>query len=749
MYLEKIELQGFKSFAPKTELEFNGQKIRNSRGITAIVGPNGSGKSNIADAVRWVLGEQSIKTLRGKKSEDVIFSGSDKKARLGFAEVSLFLNNEDGSAPIDYSEITITRRLYRNGESEYLVNKNKARLSDILMLLAKANFGQRTYSVIGQGMVDHFLIATPTERKEFFDEAAGVRQFQIKREQTVNKIKNSRDNLNQAEALISEIEPRLRSLTRQVKRLEKREGLEKELKELQLVYYGNLWKDIMEQYDDFREQFEKAEKKRDEKDQEVRAIQKQLGSLEEEDSRSEVFDSFQKEYEELLEEKNKLREKEIILKNKIDLSRRKSSQEISQMPLDEIISQLDSLDSCQDSLIKRLLDVDSLDVLEKLKKEFSLLKENFSKFINRLKNPASKSEDEVDKELVKELDEVEKSLDEVSKKLEKAQENISDFNKKEEKKKGKFFDLQRDFQEKQMDLNQLNNEVNEVKIELARLETRKENLEAEIRQELGGLEQLKKEKQDSSLDEEETLEKIRKLKYQLDLIGGIDPESVEEYKETKERYDFLKGQVDDLNQAIESLEKVIEDLDETIKKQFDVSFKNINEKFEEYFKMLFGGGKADLIKIMEEKKESDEDDEQENLEEKEDFKKKTSKDIKSSFAGIEIQATPPGKKLKNISMLSGGERAMTSIALICAIISNNPSPFVVLDEVDAALDEANSLKFADILEELAKKTQFIIITHNRATMQKADILYGVTMGEDGISKLLGIKLEEGEKFVNR
>ncbi len=278
MYLEKIELQGFKSFAQKTELEFNGKKVKGGRGITAIVGPNGSGKSNIADAVRWVLGEQSMKTLRGKKSEDVIFSGSDTKARLGFAEVSLFLNNEDGSAPIDYSEIVITRRLYRNGESEYLINKNKARLSDILMLLAKANFGQRTYSVIGQGMVDHFLIATPSERKEFFDEAAGVRQFQIKKEQTINKLKRTKDNLRQAEALISEIEPRLRSLTRQVKRLEKREVIEKELKDLQIEYYGNFWRDLMSQHKSFSSKFEEADKKRKEKEDIVTNIQKQLGS---------------------------------------------------------------------------------------------------------------------------------------------------------------------------------------------------------------------------------------------------------------------------------------------------------------------------------------------------------------------------------------------------------------------------------------------------------------------------------------
>ncbi|MCK5504251.1 MAG: AAA family ATPase, partial [Thermodesulfovibrionia bacterium] len=242
MYLQKLGIQGFKSFANKTELEF-------TPGVTAVVGPNGSGKSNVADAVRWVLGEQSLKTLRGKKSGDVIFAGSDKKTRLGFCQVDLHLNNEDRKAPIDYEEIVISRRLYRDGNGEYYINKNKVRLQDILMLLAKSSFGQRSYSIIGQGTIDLFLAATPSQRKEYFDEAAGVRQFQIKKDQAENKLSQTKDNLHQAEMLIQEIEPRLRSLTRQVNRLERREEVKKQLKEIQHKYYGGLWHDLKKQYE--------------------------------------------------------------------------------------------------------------------------------------------------------------------------------------------------------------------------------------------------------------------------------------------------------------------------------------------------------------------------------------------------------------------------------------------------------------------------------------------------------------------
>jgi len=263
---------------------------------------------------------------------------------------------------------------------------------------------------------------------------------------------------------------------------------------------------------------------------------------------------------------------------------------------------------------------------------------------------------------------------------------------------------------------------------------------------------------------------IIKLKRQLELIGGVDPETVKEYQETKERHDFLAGQAADLKKSINSLEKVINDLDDKIQLQFDDAFKSINKEFSKFFKILFDGGKAELLLIKEENKPEEkktETDEQkledfegetvqpgilaalteaeENLSPKRFLKRKTGKVI----TGIDIMATPPGKKVSSINMLSGGERSLASIALICAVISNNPSPFVILDEVDAALDESNSQRFSKIVNDLAHKTQFIVITHNRSTMHQANILYGVTMGEDGVSKLISLKLEEAQKIVRQ
>jgi len=301
--------------------------------------------------------------------------------------------------------------------------------------------------------------------------------------------------------------------------------------------------------------------------------------------------------------------------------------------------------------------------------------------------------------------------------------------------------------------------LNDSKIESTRQETKLEDLEVEIRQNLGGLKEVRDNRHKEEIDRFAVQEKITQLKRQLDLIGGIDPEIEQEYITTKERHDFLSNQVNDLLSTGASLEKVIEELDATIKERFDKEFKVISQKFEEYFKILFSGGVAKIIKVMTDEEDEEiisskqsgattkSDESTENITvvgQKLKRIKFLQKYNATGLAGIEIQATPPGKKIKSIAMLSGGERALTAIALICAIISANPSPFVMLDEVDAALDEANSERLAKILDDLSHKTQFIVITHNRASMLRANVLYGVAMQDDGVSKLLSIKLEEAK-----
>lgn len=909
MYLEKLEIQGFKSFANKNKLVFSGLIDDRKRGLTAVVGPNGSGKSNVADAIRWALGEQSLKTLRGKKSEDVIFSGSDQKSQLGMAEVSLYLNNSEVAKGKDTApesieqesdldqvirscpEIVITRRLYRSGESEYLLNASRVRLTDIQLLLAKANFGQKTYSVIGQGMVENFLNTSAAERKDFFDEATGVKQFQIKRDSALNKLEGSYENLQQVDMLLAEIKPRLKSLTRQVERLNRRSQLETELKSCQLSYYRQLFEEIDTKLNGYNTAYLEKEKVKLEKEKKATKLEEELNKIRQTDKTAEA-NNLQPQLQELYNAKNQLHkelakinaelelgleargafdlswlsakqgelqaekekaEKERIALNASEETRKEkelaadlaelgrelatyneklqtASRQISRQPSKEKSRQ--EINELIEDFLSRLEEISSLEDLMVIKKELSSAREEFSEKIRdflteenseklqeireiqekiiaisekkqaaamELAEERSRSslrqerfkiaqekEARIEKELedvenkiarqktpadIKETEAAKKSLqgkiDSLNEKISELEKEVGKLNRDKEQEKNQIFEYQRHLQNAQTEIGFLVDELNSLKVEATRQETRLEDLENNIRIDGLSLQDIKGHRLDGEmLAPEKAQKKIGELKNQLELIGGIDPETEKEYQETKERYDFLTNQVNDLEAAIKSLEEIIYELDLNIKGRFDSEFKLIAEKFNDYFKILFNGGQAKIAKIMTEDLEKEENKgatapngsaetnagftpaevkiktaSEERLQKIKFLKKHNA----VGLAGIDIQATPPGKKIQTVTMLSGGERALTAIALICAIISANPSPFVVLDEVDAALDEANSERLARILDDLSNKTQFIVITHNRASMRRASILYGVTMESDGVSRLLSVKLDEIKK----
>ncbi len=754
MILQKLDMHGFKSFAEKKQLEFI-QPTTKTRGITAIVGPNGSGKSNVADAIRWVLGEQSTKLLRGKKAEDVIFSGSEKRARSSYAEVVLHFNNESGQMPLDFSEVTIARRIYRDGDSEYLINKKKVRLTDIQMLLAQANFGARTYSVIGQGMIDNILVASPQERKEFFDEAAGVKQFQLKRHQSVIKMQNAKDNLGQAEMLLNEIEPRVRSLSRQVKRLEQREALEEELHALHHQYYGTLWTELQRTIDTKAGELAEFDKQWKAKESTLDEAKKELANLEMEETGSDEFTELQNKYQKMMTERSSLRERELRAKSKMEIAVQVKKQTATAMPLSKIIENVRGLGERQGKAVKTLKAAKDLAAVKKVAPEFESIAGDTTKLADHLERPAPEVEEkkpEVDSMIVAELERVRKEMAALDEKIKTTQRSMNEYNDVEREKKQKFFKLQRGLQDKISAAHALERRLGDMRVELARLETRRDSLEAEMEQELGErAERIRKgiEEGEKSNERPESLRpRIEKLKYNLQLIGGIDPEVMNEYRETNERYEFLSRQVTDLNSAIDDLEKIISELDQTIKGKSETAFRKLNKEFNRYFQILFEGGKAELIQLTAAKNAATELESADEDAEETDSSASSSKQNETYIVGVDITATPPGKKIKHINMLSGGERALTSIALICAIMTSNPSPFVVLDEVDAALDESNADKFASILKQLAERTQFIVITHNRYTMTKSDMLYGVTMREDGTSTLLSINMEDAKSLKN-
>lgn len=874
MYLEKIEIQGFKSFASKTTVLFD-------RGITAVVGPNGSGKSNVADAIRWVMGEQSMKTLRGKRAEDIIFAGTNKKARMGMAEVSLYLNNEDGQMPVEFSQVVITRRMYRDGDGEYLLNKSKVRLFDIQELLAKSGFGQKTYSVIGQGMIDAILRAGPKERQEMFEEAAGVKHFQLKKNISVNKLGRTEDNLDRAGDLLAEITPRRNSLHRQARKAEKKDQVQQDLKVLQQEYFNHQWNQTKQRHQEVRAEIAKFSQREKEISQKIKEIEQGISKAEQnidyqqEDKQREKLDD-------LNNQSNKVREQLAVVKGRIEVEEERDAEvdvrglrqrkeeaeanissyreqvaalkrekeevagslQVVEKQLADIDSQIKKLKkqlqdqqarasqlgdqavkeklqavyNKQSSFLEKLKNCDTLEKLADLREQAATLQTEFTAAlqtvldnqdesgsdVNKIKDVQNKinallsQKEKLDNELnqfnvklaVKEtkINTINESLEArqwemekldkkiaaattgsdkensellelrqqragLEKELQELEKVVADINEKlrqerEQKKeqRQKLFDLEHDYRRQQEELNKVRQDKSAGEIKQAKVDNEKELLLDEIRDNTGAEEytDLLAEFGNNPLTVEESRarelrEQLQKLRQQLIKIGEIDPAVVEEYKECNERFEFLTSQKSDLEEAIKSLSKIIIELDQTIKEKFEVAFKNINQHFQKYFSVLFGGGKAKLVKIkVAARRSATTEGEKEGDDEEETDEEQKMTEI------IDIKATPPGKKLRELSMLSGGERALTSIALLFAIITNNPAPFLVLDEVDAALDESNTGRYADIVASLAEKSQFIVITHNRETMRRSDLLYGVTMEESGVSKLLSVKLDNLE-----
>lgn len=707
MYLRKLEIQGFKSFAKKTVLEFE-------PGITSVVGPNGSGKSNIADSLRWVFGEQSMKLLRSKRAEDVIFAGSDQKARLGAAEIQVTFDNTDRIMPLDYGEVVITRRVFRDGASEYIINGNTVRLLDIEELMAKSGFAHSSYHVIGQGMIDQLILGGPAAVKELLEEASGVKPYYMKRDQTLRKLERTRVNLEQARALIAEIEPRLRSLRRQAKRFEKRADVEAELKTAQALHYGQIFAGLQKQSGEMDKRVSSFEaavgKLTGEIDQLKKDIEKQEGETQ---SGSQAYKKLRDDVNLLHKQKLKLQEEQALLRGKL---RAEGAAAATFAPnWGEIKNQF----RLAYDALRRLLKNFTPEGAKEVEKLFADFQSRLEGVPPHLSSPTSG--EELKEGASQELKKLGANLEKIIAQIQQLETDLEQHTKTETEMKQQLFVKERLLRNKQDALVKLSEQKNQQAVEQARIQTRMENYDAEARAALGpDFEQQIK----SVLNEavpHDLADQIAKLQRELSMIGGVDDLLVQEYKETEERFQYLTTQSQDLEKGVNDLHQVIVELDEVIKKDFQEAFVKISEKFSEYFRILFGGGKATMNMLRED----------------------------SQIIGIEIRATPPGKKLAGIAALSGGERALTAIALLSSILATYPSPFVVLDEVDAALDEANSVRFGKIVGTLASKTQFITITHNRETMRQSHTLYGVTMGDDGVSKLLSLKLEQATAYSTK
>lgn len=759
MYLKRLELNGFKSFANKTVLDFlpecevaEGKKC----GITAIVGPNGSGKSNVADGIRWAIGEQSSKNLRGKKSEDVIFSGSGKKARQGSASVTLHFDNSDKRIPIEYSDVSVTRKVYRSGESEYLINGNKVRLLDVVDLLARAGVGRDSYCVINQGMSDSLLAATPAERRSFFEDAAGVKPYQIEKDRATRKMDASRENLLRVATLLSEIEPHLKHLRRQAEKVAQAKTIGERLRGKQMELYSYLWAEFQSERDRLVKDREQSVERLTALETVVAALQKETetlaGAMEEDGSLDMLGEAIAK----FRTEKNERERERAVIAGRIEIEeeKKKDREEVAVITVDltYVRSALERIRKDQESLIAKIVaGKNDASQWESLVKEAEAIavslreldeKAGKGSVVEKKIISLPESERNIIDERLAELNGESEQLMKVMLALEKniveKESEVKTAREKGRVARERYFHLERELREKEHLLQKEKDDLNEMKVGLARVEVREEDLIAEVRLELN-VEPASLMWDGVPRDREKLMREISRLKVESEQAGGIDPTVLEEYDETEKRFQFLTQESEDLRKAMESLDAVIREMDTKIDHAFAEAFDNIAQEFSRYFQMIFNGGKAELKKtrIRPRRKEAEEGDEEMKIEET----------PEEGELGIDITACPPGKRIESLASLSGGERSLTSLALLFAIISHNPPPFAVLDEVEAALDEANSRRFSRILQDLGATTQFIAITHNRETMRQASLLYGVTMGADGVSQLLSVKLDKAEAIA--
>lgn len=735
MYLKKLELSGFKSFAKPARLEFPHPAV-------AIVGPNGSGKSNIAEAIRWVLGEQSIKSLRGKKGEDLIFNGSQTAPRLGKASVSLFLDNRKKILPIDYEEVKITRKVFRDGVNEYLVNDSKVRHKDVVEILGKIGIGSSGHHIISQGEADRILSASLKERRQMIEDALGLKIFQIKKAEAERKLEKTGENMKQVESLKKEIQPHLRFLKKQAEKAQEVSTLRENLKKFYAKY-------IFSESAYLTSEEKKISEEKNKIESELEKIKKEISGTAGGSRDSKILKA-KRELEDKLREKEKsareLREKQNSVEREmgrlegiIEVAGKKEAKEEKAVPSSEAKNFIKELER----LVDRGLGFFSVDEIKRILGEISGIIRDFS---SRLDSGTKISGDEINEfkkkqkdtqELLVKIKEQEKKMvldsDSLKKELDALEESLRGMEKERYEAEGR--------------MKELNGFLESVKIKEDNLKIKKNDLKSEIGEARAMADYSGEETEEIFelgrwTEERQGIKKeIERLKIKIDDSGAIGGEVLKEYEEVKKRDEFFEKELADLDKSVSSLEVLLKELEEKIGCDFKEGIEKINKEFQKFFEAMFGGGRAELVRIAPPRKSKKENADAEEI--------NNGAENEEPQEGVEVRVNLPKKRIASLDMLSGGERALTSIALLFAMSQVNPPPFLVLDETDAALDEANSQKYGNMLKDLSERTQLLIITHNRETMSQAGILYGVTMGSDSISKLLSIKFTEAERYTNR
>ena len=733
MYLKSIELVGFKSFGRKTELQFGSS-------IVAVVGPNGSGKSNVAEAFRFVLGEQSMKSMRSKRGEDLIWGGSPALSRANRAGVKVVFDNSKRLLDIDFKEVAVERVVFRDGQNEYLLNGTQVRLKDVIRLLAGANIGGSGYQIISQGEADRILNASPRERREMVEDALGLKLYQHKKAESERKLEETAINIDKTKSLRRELAPHINFLRVQVEKIEKARELKEQLAEKLNDYLAREHAWITQEDARLLEEVHAHEN-------ELKNLNARLGEARGKASGAggAALEELQKK---LSDREGKLaearRESERLGR---ELGRAEGTLEATNVTVEAIVPVPHVRQFVRD-VESALADAERHDDISRIRTVLVSVRGKIAAFLEGLAGTAPATNEEVRQQveaLAASLKNVQSEEEALAGELESLRASIS-----EARERG--FEAGRELVELEAATREAQGKLVAVGAARASVKDAHQRFQEEVREGVAlvgaGIQAWEKaEIPHGALSEERSVQEkrrrdIERLKIKIEESGmGSGEAVVKEFSQTKERDEFLAKELVDLEKSAASLKDIIADLEKTIDARFHEGLKGINEALKNFFSKLFGGGEAKL-RVEEPRRVSRtvldteyDEGEEEVLEEEE------------LYAGLSISVSLPRKKIRGLEVLSGGERALTSIALIFSMTQVNPPPFLILDETDAALDEANSKRYADMIEELAGKRQLIVITHNRATMSAAGELYGVTMTGDGVSKLLSVKLEDAEKVA--
>ncbi len=797
MEFKKIQLNGFKSFADKTNF-----LIEN--GLTGIVGPNGCGKSNIVESLRWVMGETSAKSMRGSGMEDVIFSGTSNKASKNIAEVSVTVTNEKNEGPIQYrelDEVNVRRKIEKDKGSKFYINDKEVRARDAQMFFADLSTGAHSPSMISQGRIGAIVTAKPADRRAILEEAAGISGLHVRRHEAELRLNAAENNLKRADELRRQQERQLVNLQKQAEEAARYKNMSEEIKKIEAgLYYlklleidkeikieneinveaetevtdfnnkiadlENLIKTETEKVTPLREknienlskiqrlnlELQSLDEENTRIQDEIENIKKTLQTFEEDISREKgiVIDAnsnekrLKEEKNELIEIDSKYYETEKQSDNDLNTSKDKLQSEIEKVK--ELINSqknqeaISALDNC-----KLLIEAyaGSYSKNENIKKESVKRNERIKVIdteIESWKNLLSNSE-----KMVSQLTERRSKLNDQLSKLDNQP-------KLQAEKKGQITEGLRISEEEKKENEEIINSTDE-KIENLRLqlnEIQEQSIQIRERKASSGatVEGLKKRKNDLidrinselNLSEENILENsnlfgveelpdavnqedlLDKKKQEREKLGSVNLKADEETNKYETEIKKMENDRVDLVTAILKLKESINELNQKGRERLIEAFDKVDRKFNEVYTKLFNGGSAKLELV-------DADDPLE--------------------AGLEMLVSPPGKRLQSITLLSGGEQALTALSLIFAVFLTNPSPICVLDEVDAPLDDANVTRFCNLLDELTKitDTKFIIVTHHALTMSKMNRLYGVTMPEKGISQLVAVDLQKAESMV--